>query len=52
MELPNETETEKEYIVNDVNTCGDIDVKNPDNGRNAKGMMQKMRRGTDSHKTE
>ena len=47
-----ETETEKENGVNDVNTFGVIEANSPDNGLNNRGIMQKMRRGTDSHKTE
>ena len=52
LEPPIETETEREYDVDDVNIYGDIEAKNLDNGLNARGMMQNMRRGTDSHKTE
>lgn len=51
-ELPNETETEKENGVNEVNTLGVIELKAPDKGLNNRGIMQKMRRGTDSHKIE
>lgn len=51
-ELPKETEIEKENGVNDVKTFGETEVNNADNGLNTRGMMQKMRRGTDSHKTE
>jgi hypothetical protein len=49
---PNETEIEKENGVNEVNTFGDIEVNAPDKGLSNRGMMQKIRRGTDSHKTE
>lgn len=46
---------EKESGVKDenvVNPLGDNDVKKPLRGLRTNGMIQKMRRGTDSHKTE
>jgi hypothetical protein len=54
-EPPNETEIENENGVNDENAVklfGIIEVRNPDSGLNTRGIMQNMRRGTDSHKTE
>lgn len=47
-----DTETEKENGATDINAFGDIEANSPDRGLNNRGMMQKMRRGTDSHKTE
>lgn len=38
--------------VNAVKPFGDIEVNSPDKGLNTRGIMQKIRRGTDSHKAE
>jgi hypothetical protein len=54
-EPPNETEIENENGVNDENAVkpfGDIELNSPARGLNNRGIMQKIRRGTDSHKTE
>lgn len=51
-EPPKDTDIEKENGVSDVSTLGVIEDKSDDSGFNAKGMMQKTRRGTASHKTE
>lgn len=48
-------DTEKDNGVNEenaVNPLGDNEVRKPEMGLNTSGMIQKMRRGTDSHKTE
>lgn len=48
---PKDTDIEKENGVSDVSTLGVIEDKSDDSGFNAKGMMQRTRRGTASHKT-
>lgn len=49
---PNDTDIEKENGVTEVNIFGVIEVTKAENGWSASGIMQKMRRGTASHKTE
>lgn len=51
-EPPNDTEIEREKGVNDVRMFGVIEVRSAENGLNANGTTEIMRRGTASHKTE
>lgn len=51
-EPPIVTEIENENGMNDVRTLGVIEVRNVENGLNARGTMQVTRRGTASHNTE
>lgn len=53
--LPNETDMKKENGVSVENTeypLDEIEWKSPERGLNTRGIMQNMRRGTDSHKIE
>lgn len=51
-ESPKDTEIENENGVSDVRTLGVNDDTSDDSGLKANGIIQKIRRGTASHKTE